>query len=352
MALPNTGISVSMVKSAIGASTNDVGSLCSHPNINKWSRWKPIRRNKLDGITLSDIATVRGGLQFVEFDTLAALVTYYRNNPSYSFEYLKPRGGAQNEFYRLGDFRNYDHTAFRWYIVGGKREIYFSSDPVAQLFLQTEGININYNLGWESVSMNDHYYGAMIVPQGTTGNIQVGLSTIPFSNTSVNAYIGDVPILGLTDGTYEVYSFIYRNIPGSPPTPKYIPIDGGYMGTAQVRSSRLNMTGGGTIKSQAPGYTVNWNLLYENVDTSSETVNGVVVAARYINSAPWSPLVAGEVSESLGNISVPSLQTVSRSGTFMNCLINLPSNGNAAYLQVDNTSDASLRRTISLTWTS
>lgn len=38
MALSNSNITVSMVKSAIGSGSNDVGTLCTHQNINKWSR--------------------------------------------------------------------------------------------------------------------------------------------------------------------------------------------------------------------------------------------------------------------------------------------------------------------------
>lgn len=100
MALPNTGISTSLVKTAIGTATNDVGSLCTHPNINKWSGWKPVRSNKLTGLTQSDIESAGYGI--------------YRVNEAqfpWEFGYNKPRGGSYNEFYRLGDFRNYNHQA-------------------------------------------------------------------------------------------------------------------------------------------------------------------------------------------------------------------------------------------------
>ncbi len=350
MPLPNTNISVAMVKAELGAATNDVGQLCIHPNINKWSKWKPVRHTKVTPLTEEDLQSVRGGLQFQEFDTPAELLSFYRNNAGYSFVYLRPRGGDNTPYepYRLADFKNYDHSAFRWYILGGKRDIYFTSDPVAQVFLQTEGVNPDYNLNWASVSMLDHFYGAMFVRSGTD-TIYMDLSDIPFSNSSVSAYIADVPIQGLTDGTYEVYSFIYRNEPGSPPQVKYIPIDGGYMGTSTLRASRLDIDGGGTVSMDVPYYRVDWNIEFENLDTSSVIINNVVVAARYINSAPWSDLVAGEVSVNLGNIQVNSLQTVLQNGTFNNCLQNLAANGGAAYLQVNNSSDAALRRTFVLT---
>jgi hypothetical protein len=107
MALPNSNISVAMVKAELGAATNDVGQLCIHPNINKWSKWKPVRFNKVSGLTLADLQSVNFGF----------LIPTDSNN-DYTillqpWEYLKPRGGAQNEFYRLDDFRNYNHNSVK-----------------------------------------------------------------------------------------------------------------------------------------------------------------------------------------------------------------------------------------------
>lgn len=95
--LPTTGISVSMVKNALGASTNSVSALCTHPNINKWSRWKPIKLNKYEGITESDLITAHCGL---DRDPQTQVITY---NP--------PRGKANSEPFRLGDFRGYNTLA-------------------------------------------------------------------------------------------------------------------------------------------------------------------------------------------------------------------------------------------------
>lgn len=97
MALPSSNISVSMVRNELGASTNDVGSLCSHANINKWSKWKPVPFDKTSGLTESDLISVSCGLD--------------RNPQTQVISYIKPRGGTYNEYYRLGDFRNYNHLA-------------------------------------------------------------------------------------------------------------------------------------------------------------------------------------------------------------------------------------------------
>ena len=105
MALPSSNISVAMVKSELGAATNDVGQLCIHPNINKWSRWKPVRHPKVTPLTEGDLQAANFGLEVAEFTPADT------NNPeSHEFTYIQPTGGSASP-YRLGDFRNYEHEA-------------------------------------------------------------------------------------------------------------------------------------------------------------------------------------------------------------------------------------------------
>ena len=92
MALPNTNISVAMVKAELGAATNDVGRLCIHPNVNKWSARKPIDHPKLSGLTEQDYRDNTYGLYPV------------------TGAYHRPKGGASSP-YRLDDFRGYNHLA-------------------------------------------------------------------------------------------------------------------------------------------------------------------------------------------------------------------------------------------------
>ena len=112
MALGTTGISTSLVASTIGAGSNDVGTLCTHHNINKWSKWKPYRYNSLSGLTETIIKNINFGM------TPATLIpsnipgTESSEIPLYIWgQWQKPRGGQYNEFYRLGDFRNYNHSS-------------------------------------------------------------------------------------------------------------------------------------------------------------------------------------------------------------------------------------------------
>ena len=98
MALPNSNISVAMVRNELGAATNDVGTLYTHPNVNKWSKWKPVRHNSINPLTEGQLIGVACGLR--------------RNNVN-DIIYDKPRGGISpyDEPYRLSDFKNYNHYA-------------------------------------------------------------------------------------------------------------------------------------------------------------------------------------------------------------------------------------------------
>ena len=96
MALPNSNISVAMVKAELGASTNDVGQLCIHPNVNKWSRWKPVRHPSKTKLTEEELKSTSFGLG------------HGTTGGDYSG---KPIGGEISPF-RLSDFAGYNHNAY------------------------------------------------------------------------------------------------------------------------------------------------------------------------------------------------------------------------------------------------
>jgi hypothetical protein len=110
MALPNTNISVAMVKAELSASTNDVGQLCIHPNVNMWSKWKPIRHSSIEPITQAQLEAHNYGIAWNSYANIDAVKLAYENRDDV-LNYNKPRGGLYNEPYRLTDFINYEKTA-------------------------------------------------------------------------------------------------------------------------------------------------------------------------------------------------------------------------------------------------
>lgn len=106
--LPTTGISTTLVGTTLGSGSRDVGALCTHPNINKWARFKPIASGKPFNLQESDFVDAKYGLEVETFSTLPLLTSSYLAGTAETAKYMwKPTGGV-NSPYRLGDFRGYD----------------------------------------------------------------------------------------------------------------------------------------------------------------------------------------------------------------------------------------------------
>lgn len=81
--------------------------------INKWSKCKPIRYNKLSELTDAE----RQGATYDQSEgywfgvKIANPTTDYSKIHEVDFEYHRPRGGKYNEAYRIEDFCGYDHKA-------------------------------------------------------------------------------------------------------------------------------------------------------------------------------------------------------------------------------------------------
>ena len=95
--LPTTIIDSEDVRAILGAANNTWSHLCSHANINKWSRWKPIRSSKTEPLTEADLIAANCGLD--------------RDPQTQVIYYRQPRGGAYSEYFRIGDFRGYNSLA-------------------------------------------------------------------------------------------------------------------------------------------------------------------------------------------------------------------------------------------------
>lgn len=116
MALPNDKISTTLVANTLGTSSRDVGTLCTHQAINKWSKWKPVRFNTVAGLTEPQLQSTNYGLRAQDIPNIVVNSkqgggTGTAMDYPLVWTYAKPRGAGYNEPYRLGDFRNYNHIA-------------------------------------------------------------------------------------------------------------------------------------------------------------------------------------------------------------------------------------------------
>lgn len=105
MALNSTGITTSLVGNTLGTTSRDVGTLCTHSNVNIWSTWKPIQ-STATSLTFDILKNANYGITITSAKTASALLTAVQNNSNLGFKYNKPVNN-----YRLGDFRNYDHSS-------------------------------------------------------------------------------------------------------------------------------------------------------------------------------------------------------------------------------------------------
>ena len=104
-------VSIDDVKQALGVGSNDLGTLCKSDKINKWSKIKPIRHSKKNGMTDSDYTTHFCGMDAPVSTSLPLLDIYMGMKVAGTFSnwiHLIPRGLDENEPYRLEDFLRYD----------------------------------------------------------------------------------------------------------------------------------------------------------------------------------------------------------------------------------------------------
>ena len=112
MALPSTGIRISNVRSTLGETTNDLGSLCASPKINQFSFWKPVTSPVLS-MTQAELFRVNDGFTINSYNSPIDLWNAVNNNQTWIY---RPQDNAAP--YRLGDFRTYEHYAEPWFTWG------------------------------------------------------------------------------------------------------------------------------------------------------------------------------------------------------------------------------------------
>lgn len=108
-------VTMADVNLLLGTSHTDMSTLIKDTHVNKWGKYKPIRATHKEPVTYHErylagygLNIPRLGTQENTFRSLAIKLMQYRDGTLGKdiphWEYLKPRGTNQNEFYRLTDF--------------------------------------------------------------------------------------------------------------------------------------------------------------------------------------------------------------------------------------------------------
>ena len=324
MALPNSNISTTLVGNTLASSSRDVGTLCTHPNINKWSRWKPIRSNKVVGLVEQDLINSKFGLDIVSRSTIYDLLTYYSTNSIWN--YLKPTGGAISP-YRLGDFRNYDHSAYIAFNTTQLNNSYYKTDDKIRNWIYNDQSALTSLIRWDELGYGNYYFGACIAKKSDfqqntrfTDPFSVKLGEAP--STYVDVLIGNLDL-----GDYVVAQYITNDNVISA-NQHFIPIPNGYF-EVQIKKSALFVI----ITGTRVGANVDWTLSISNESSSSITLNNVQIIARYGGKTFGSTLESGEKSTSLGSITINANATYNNSGTITNCLPDFNSRTGEIYFE-------------------
>ena len=180
--LGTTNISMSAVRTLLGESSWTLSGLCTSANINKWAKYKPVR------------------------GTYPASSNYtYGIDVEDDWAYLQP-----NSVYRLGDFRQYNHSA----LPPIKLTMYPDSTQ-----LNEEDLNFAITISEDDLSLEDlgidyvdpeGYYFCIKSPTGEGGSYYVADAPLG------EAYGDLVSIPKSTSGTYTWEALITTNSSGGP----------------------------------------------------------------------------------------------------------------------------------------
>jgi len=193
MALPNSNISVAMVKAELGAATNDVGQLCKHPNVNKWSRYKPI--SYAANVLTDNVRSTETG--FVSSDETTGYGTVQKLN------YVAPSGSATSP-YRLGDFRGYNHSA-QAYRVALQNIIYSGAPAGTDIFMGSSDTEASFYI---DVYLPE--FPIWFLPN----NIDAGVIKVVRGMQGTSDYketVGSVDIVSLCSNNVDNYMQNYAN---------------------------------------------------------------------------------------------------------------------------------------------
>lgn len=118
---PPIGISWDNIGSVLVTASRDEGTLCSHPDINKWAKFRPVDLPVKFGLGPNGVLTedqrrmVTWGWDTVSTETPAYLVDHYVGDQTSErmngWRAQFPKGGIEVSPYRANDFDGYSHKA-------------------------------------------------------------------------------------------------------------------------------------------------------------------------------------------------------------------------------------------------
>lgn len=206
MALPTANITTKIVRNLLNEDTNNVGLLCISPNVNMWSKRKPVRNSDVN-IAESDVGKTSDGWW-------GLLLPAYSGDDTKLTTYKKPRGGS-SEPYRLGDFRGYYHNAQIPIVLSSAPDEIEKKEQTLAFIMNTgddDAVGItdfdpNYRLGVMVYNSTGGFIGSASGVNGGDTDVTIDLSGLTYSTLTFKFCItDDYKPWGLSDMTalYEL----------------------------------------------------------------------------------------------------------------------------------------------------
>lgn len=165
-------VSIADVQKVLGKSSNDVGTLCTSDNVNKWSKSKPYNISSLGPLVDAEKkGTPAQNAEGIFYGLKASsTATDLSNLHNATYEYVGvPKGGADSP-YRPSDFAGYDHNAVPTINGTIPDEAYYnvSKDFMCTItydyqHINTTGIDIAEIIKSADVTTFDSYYPCILV---------------------------------------------------------------------------------------------------------------------------------------------------------------------------------------------
>lgn len=215
-------VGISDIRSVLGVSSADLGTLCQSSKINPWAKYKPIQKNKADttdewntstqkwkstatwwqGSSTTNIGGITPKSLQITSSTVSTFIGYYDGNLN-GWVYNRPGGGVYQP-YRQTDFAHYNHQApppvqgFRINSqIGRYGRLYASAAYTPQI---TDGDSLTL-ADFSSQAFSTLYWGVLFAQNGDPKLVATG--TTPGDATVERRFESSGNALQL--GTYQVY---------------------------------------------------------------------------------------------------------------------------------------------------
>ena len=314
MALPSTNITTTLVGNTIGVSTRDVGALCTSPNINMWSKCKPLRISGMPNRSLDWWKAPDGNCGFS-----VKQISTYLDLPNIidgimnGWEYQKPSGGV-NSPYRIADFGGYRHDATPFVMNFHVPDVVAANtDFVATCAFNRATSDL---LAIENIATVSECYFGVFIKQKNGSSYRRATSQIKIKDGGTSVIF---PKYSLTYGEWVAYPFISTDIQtdGVPDIQSiYYTLPNVSGKQMQVVSDFLNIQ----VLAEVHKFgelvdtdQINYTIQISNLGGGQTFVNNNIMF-RFGNKNHADPIIAGESVKSLGDIYVGSGETKTITG--------------------------------------